>query len=232
VRFTPEQYTGGNTILDCLSEAERALLLPGLRVALDDEASLLYQRNESIVAVAFPIDAIYSVVVELPDGDAFEVDLIGREGVAGAEIALGAPASARSVLCEAGGRVANLPSEQFKAALTQSDPFLDAVRQSMRRQWFNSQQTVACNFAHTIVQRAARWILMTADKLGRDEFPLRMEFLSIMLGVAPHLVREPLDVLAAVGGIRYIDGCLTIISLQTLLDYACVCYAVQVRSPI
>jgi CRP-like cAMP-binding protein len=232
VRFTPEQYTGGNSVLDCLSEAERVRLLPGLRVALDEEASLLYQRNELIAAVAFPIDAIYSVVVELPDGDAFEVDLIGREGVAGAEISLGAPASARSVLCQAAGRVAHLPSDQFKAALTQSDPFLNAVRQSMRRQWFNSQQTVACNFAHTIVQRAARWILMTSEQLGRDEFSMRAEFLSIMLGVAPQLVREPLDVLAAVGSIRFADGRVTIISLQTLLDYACVCYAVQVRSAV
>jgi CRP-like cAMP-binding protein len=232
VRFISEQYTGGNSILDCLSEAERAALMPGLRVAFDEEASLLQQRNESIAAVAFPIDAIYSVVVELPDGDAFEVDLIGREGVAGGEVALGAPAAARSILCEAGGRVAHLPSEQFKAALTESDPFLHAVRESMRRQWFNNQQTVACNFAHTIEQRAARWILMTADKLGRDEFPLRSEFLSIMLSVAPHLVREPLDVLTAVGSIRYADGRITILSLQTLLDHACVCYAVQVRAAV
>ena len=44
-------------------------------------------------------------------------------------------------------------------------------------------QNVACNRLHTTEERAARWLLMTADRVGSGRFPLTQEFLAQMLGV-------------------------------------------------
>jgi hypothetical protein len=96
-------YCGGNAILDRLSPHEREDLLSHLSVYIEEEGSVLRARNRPIDAVHFPIDAVYSVVVELSQGHTYEVDVIGRTGVVGAEIAIGAEIASRTVLCQAGG---------------------------------------------------------------------------------------------------------------------------------
>ena len=217
-------YIGGNTILDRLSPGERESLLPELGVAFDEEGNVLWSHDQPIGAVHFPIDAVYSVVVELALGQTYEVGVIGRVGAVGAEIAIGARVSARTVLCQSAGSVAQISSDRFKVALDRSPTFLAAVRESLRRQWFDSQQTVACNFAHTPEQRAARWILITQDQVGRERFQMRAEFLSMMLGVAPARVSEPLALLERLGCIRYVKDQVTVISRDALHQYACECY--------
>jgi len=44
-------------------------------------------------------------------------------------------------------------------------------------------QTAYANAGFTMEARLARWILMTDDRLERDELPLTHDFLSMMLGV-------------------------------------------------
>jgi CRP-like cAMP-binding protein len=221
-------YWGGNAILDRLSPHEREELLSShLSVYLEEEGSVLRARDRPIDAVHFPIDAVYSVVVELSQGHTYEVEVIGRGGVVGVEIVIGAEIAARTVVCQAGGRVAQLPRERFIEGLAQNRTLLVAVRESLRRQWFDSQQTVTCNFVHTAVERAARWILMTQDQIGREHFPLRGEFLSIMLGLTTAKVREPLALLVWLGCIRYEDEYVSVVSRAALRDYACECYDLQ-----
>ena len=217
-------YCGGNAILDRLSPHEREDLLLHLSVYIEEEGSVLRARDRRIDAVHFPIDAVYSVVVELSLGHTYEVDFIGRAGVVGAEVAIGAEIASRTVMCQAGGRVAKLLRNQFIDAIAQNPPFLVAVRESLRRQWFDSQQTVACNFVHTIEQRAARWILITQDQIGREHLPLRAELLSIMLGVTIAMVRRPLAVLVHLGCIRYEDDYVTVVSREALREHGCECY--------
>lgn len=224
-------YRGGNAILDRLAPDEREELLPLLRVSFEEESNVLRVRDQPLDAVHFPIDAVYSVVVELAQGHTYEVDVIGRWGAVGVEIALGARMSSRTVLCQAAGRVVRISNDEFENALARSPAFLAAVREALRRQWFDSQQTVACNFAHTIEQRAARWILMTQDQVGHERFPMRAEFLSIMLGVAAVKVREPLAALEQLGCISYEDDDVTVVSREALHDYACECYDRQLNAP-
>ncbi len=224
-------YYGGNTILDRLTPGERSELLPHLSVSFEEESTVLRARDQPLDAVHFPIDAIYSVIVELSQGNMYEVGVIGRGGAIGAEIALGARMASRTVLCQAAGQVAWISTDQFEKALDRSPAFLSAVRAALRRQWFDSQQTVACNFAHTIEQRAARWILMTHDQIGRERFPMRSEFLSIMLGISAAMVREPLAILEQLGCISYDGNDLTVVSREALHDYACECYERQRNAP-
>ncbi len=217
-------YPGGNAILDRLSPVERENLLPGLVVFLEEETTVLLARDEAISSVHFPIDAVYSIVVELERGQMYEVDVVGRAGAAGIELALGAHAAMRTVLCQATGRVAQISNDEFMRALDCSPAFLRAVRESLRRQWFSSEQTVACNFAHSIEQRAARWILMMQDQTGREQFPLRAEFISMMLGVPDAQVRAPMAALEELECIRYVNEELAVTSRDALLEHVCICY--------
>jgi len=98
------------------------------------------------------------------------------------------------------------------------------VQRALLMQWYRAQQTIACNFAHTLEERCARWTLLTQDAIGRPDFPLREEYLAMMLGVQTHVVTEPMAALQTIGAIRYAGGIVTIASEGRLREAACECY--------
>jgi CRP-like cAMP-binding protein len=87
-------------------------------------------------------------------------------------------------------------------------------------------QNVACNRIHTTEERASRWLLMTQDRVGREEFPLTHEFLAQMLGVRRATVSLTAGVLQSAGLIRYRRGVITIVDREGLLDASCECYGI------
>ena len=220
-------YGGGNTILDELPPAELDALRPHLEMYVEDEAAVVLRTEQRLAGAYFPIDAIYSVVVELASGDAYEVDVVGRDGMVGAETVIGATVAARSVICQGEGHVAFLETARLHDALAASPAMRDGVLKALRRQWFVSQQTVACNFAHGLEQRLARWLLMTHDAVGRPQFPIRLEFLQMMVGAGEARMRASLGKIATTGAIAYGDHSVTLLSRADLLDNACECYERQ-----
>jgi CRP-like cAMP-binding protein len=224
-------YGGGNALLDHLPADLQGELKPHLIVYEEQESAICLARDESIEAVYFPIDAIYSIVVEVAGGNAYEVDLVGRDGMVCAEIALGAQLAARTVICQSAGRVARLTRERFSVSVARSREFREAVRESARRQWYVGQQTVACNYAHSVEERAARWILMTQDAVGRSHFRIRAEFASMMLGMPAKTVVKPILELEQRGCVRYDNEQITILSREALRAIACECYDRQHLAP-
>jgi CRP-like cAMP-binding protein len=209
---TSERYDGGNRLIDDLPAADR-------------EASSGVSRGDRITAVYFPIDAVFSVLVELAGGDCYEVDTVGHGGLIGGEILLGVKVAPRSVICQVGGRCVQMPLDAFQHCLAEAPAFSASVHRALLVQWYRAQQTVACNFAHTPVERCARWASMTLDAIGRTEFTFRAEYLSMMLGMQTHLVAEPMATLETIGAISYADDYLHVVSQRRLREAACECYA-------
>ena len=219
------QYHGGNGLIDGLPQVDRDAVVPHLMMMIAEESSSGISRGEPITAAYFPVDAVFSVLVEFAGGDCYEADTVGREGLLGGELVLGADVASRSVICQVGGRFATMPSDVFVRCLTETPSFRDAVQRALLMQWYRAQQTVACNSAHTVVERCARWTSLTHDAIGRPDFPLRAEYLAMMLGVRMDVVGEPMRVLEAIGAIRYADGAVYVISERKLRRAACECYA-------
>jgi CRP-like cAMP-binding protein len=88
-------------------------------------------------------------------------------------------------------------------------------------------RNAACNRAHNIRQRCARWLLMTADRMRSNRFDLKQEFLAQMLGVRRASVSEAASALAELNCIRYSRGVITIIDRPALEQASCSCYSVM-----
>jgi len=87
-------------------------------------------------------------------------------------------------------------------------------------------QSSACNRAHSIEERCARWLLMTHDRVTADEFPLTQEFLSFMLGVRRAGVSIAAAMLQKAGFIEYRHGRIKVVDREGLEGASCACYRI------
>ncbi len=90
-------------------------------------------------------------------------------------------------------------------------------------------QQSACNRLHNMEERCARWILMTQDRVGHDEFPLTQEFLAYMLGSRRASVTIAAGILARAGLIHYTRGKIQVLDRARLEEASCECYGVIQR---
>jgi CRP-like cAMP-binding protein len=75
-------------------------------------------------------------------------------------------------------------------------------------------------------KRYCRWLLMTHDRAGTDQFPLTHEFLAGMLGVRRASVTEVSRQLQGAGVVRCGRGRVTILDRDRLESAACECYRI------
>src|SRR5439155_13119558 len=87
-------------------------------------------------------------------------------------------------------------------------------------------QAAACNRLHSNEERLSRWLLMSHDRVGVDEFAITHEFLGQMLGSRRATVTLSAGILQAAGLIRYQRGHVTILDRVGLEAVACECYGV------
>jgi CRP-like cAMP-binding protein len=77
-----------------------------------------------------------------------------------------------------------------------------------------------------VQQRCCRWLLQTHDRVDGDEFPLKHEFLAVMLGVHRPTVTVVLRTLQRAGLISSRYGRIRILQRTELEAAACECYQV------
>jgi len=90
-------------------------------------------------------------------------------------------------------------------------------------------QIAACNRLHEVDARLARWLLMSADRIGSNAVPLTQEFLAQMLGTRRSSVTVAAGVLQKAGLITYSRGDVRIIDRRKLEEASCECYGTMVR---
>jgi CRP-like cAMP-binding protein len=78
-------------------------------------------------------------------------------------------------------------------------------------------------------ERLARWLLMSADRIGSNAVPLTQEFLAQMLGTRRSSVTVAAGVLQRAGLIAYSRGDVKIIDRPKLEEASCECYGTMVR---
>jgi Crp-like helix-turn-helix domain len=116
-----------------------------------------------------------------------------------------------------------MPAERFRAALKSSDALhrvVDRYAASMLR---HLAQTVACNRLHTLDQRAARWLLLTGDRIGRSTFPLTQEAFADLLGVSRPAVSTVGARFAREGAAEFRRGTVHILDQKRLEKASCEC---------
>jgi CRP-like cAMP-binding protein len=183
-----------NRILSRLSQEEFGLLLPHLTAVDLPVRKQLESRNKPIEAVYFIEHGFASVVAD-GTGRSIEVGLVGREGMTGLSIILGAGRSPHETFMQAGGDGQRISSAKHRRAIEQSPALHRSLLRYCHAFMVQTAQTALANGRSKIEERLARWLLMAHDRLDGDEVPLTQEFLSVMLGMRRPGVTVALNVL-------------------------------------
>jgi CRP-like cAMP-binding protein len=185
----------------------------------------LFQPGDRIDTIYFPIDAVISVVTVMRDGAQIEAMTIGREGLIGAEALLGEPTTTTlSTWCQVAGESYRIPFSLYADLCSRYPALRELSLRFIGAQLDVMAQSIACNRLHYVNERCARWLLMTHDRAGRDEFHLTHEALATMLGVRRAGVSIAAAALQQAGHIRYRRGRFAIVDRAGLAAAACECY--------
>ena len=221
-----EQFLSQNAIFASLNEHERGVLRADGHLAEFKLRQSVYQPEATIDAAYFPIDCVFSVVTHMEDGSMVEVGTIGREGTTAIPLIMGANTTANESFCQVHGRAWKLPAQSFIALLEGSPDFRAAMNRYLQAYVNMLGQMAACNGLHSVLERCARWLLMTHDRVGGSDFPMTHEFLAAMLGSRRSGVTVAAATLQGAGYIRYAHGQVTITDRAGLEATACECYQV------
>jgi CRP-like cAMP-binding protein len=188
---------------------------------------VVHEQDEPASAVHFPTVGVVSLVTMTEDGSSVELALIGNEGVVGVGVFLGSRRlSNQRAVVQVPGESLRVDADIFQAELAQ-DGKVSALLQNYTVALLTQiGQGVACNRLHSLEERCARWLLMTGDRVGRDEFPITQEFLAQMLGVRRPSVTLAAGVLQRAGFISYRRGEMQLLDRDGLEQSSCECYGV------
>jgi len=202
-KILSSKYAGGNRVLDALPTTERDALLTGAALESYRHRQAAVAPGTSLHYVDFPVGAMISVVVGLETGETYEVAVVGREGFVPIEPLLGRSTAQRVGFCQVPGTVVRVPVADFGRVLSRNGVLAHLAQGVLSARLFITEQLIACNGAHSLLARCARWLLTTRDRVGREEFGLTHEFLSLMLGVRRAGVSQAAAELQRLGAIRY-----------------------------
>ena len=218
----------GNRLLDALPARERKRLFRQFEVVETDMKQRLMDPGAPIPFVYFPLTAVISLLTTMEDGVGVEIATVGNEGMVGVQVFLGANRlNPRDLVQDqVPGTALRISARDFMEESRDGKPLRPIVERYVQAYLRQVSQQVACNGLHSVQERCARWILLTHDRVGADEFPLTQEFLSQMLGVRRASVTVAAGALQTAGFIRFRRGRITILDRQGLERSSCECYEI------
>jgi len=219
-----------NYLIEQLPRKERTQLLAICKPVQLVLGEVLCDRDQPTRHVYFPVDGFISLLTHVDGHDSLEVGMVGREGMLGASMALGATRNPLRAIVQGPGAAWRVSSGAFRRELLRST----ALQRSLARYVFvmmtQLASSAACLRFHLIGPRLARWLLMTQDRAHADSFHVTHEFLAFMLGVRRVGITTAAVSLQRLGLITYRRGELTVLDRRGLEAQACSCYATDTRT--
>jgi CRP-like cAMP-binding protein len=215
-----------NNLLSVLHPRDAALLQPHLVPLTLRAGEVLYEPGDQVRSVYFPCDStLLTFRVVLQDGRAVETALVGREGALAGIVSQGRlPAYSRAEV-QSGGPALRMDVAELEAAKMQSLTLRYLFARYADCLMAQVFQSVACNAAHGIEQRAAKWLISAMERTGDARFPLTQEQLAGMLGVGRTYISRVIQSLKQKRLLETHRGGLVVTDIEGLGQLACGCQA-------
>ena len=213
-----------NRILNALTRSEFESLSAHLDPINLSSGEILYRPEQPITHVYFPDRGTVSLVSTFEDGGTVEVGMVGNEGMFGVCVFLGSVTTPLTAQVQLPGEGLRMRAEVLRREFAKGGQLQDLLLRYTQAFITQIAQTAACNRAHHVEGRLAKWLLMCADRAQSKELALTHEFISQMLGIRRPGVTEASGRLKEAGLISYRRGDVTILDRAGLESLSCECY--------
>src|SRR6202161_1141979 len=213
-----------NRLLRALPSSNLKRLMPELEQIRCQRGQVLMDADSALNYVFFPDIGVVSVVAVYADGSIIEMATIGREGCSAIQAVFGAKISSVRLLVQIPGGAARMTRAAFTRAMASMPYFrslMYAYIQAFQEQVLVS---VACNGAHSLKERLARWLLMMRDRSNDDALQITQNLLAEMLGVQRPTITNAARELESAGLIERGRRQVTILDRRGLTEASCECY--------
>ncbi|MBC7919062.1 MAG: Crp/Fnr family transcriptional regulator [Rhodoferax sp.] len=222
--------TAENHLIELLAPRDRARLLRLCEPVELVLADVLCEPGEPTRHAYFPVDGFISLLA-LTDGKAgLEVGMAGREGMLGAQLALGVPTTPLRAQVQGPGAAWRIGTQPLRDELARNSALQAILNRYIHVLLSQLAASAACLRFHMIGPRLARWLLMSQDRAHCDRFRVTHEFVASMLGVRRVGITTAAVAMQRSGLIKYHHGDLTVLDRSGLEAAACSCYAADQRA--
>lgn len=216
-----------NKILLSLPRKESEHLFPKLELVRLETHHVLHEPGDTLKSGYFCDSGLVSILTVFPDGKSVEVGLVGKEGFIGLPLVAGFRTASIRAIAQIDATAFRVNADALVAALRECPTLERRLQQFAQIMAMQTTQIAACNRLHEVDERLARWLLMSADRIGSNSVPLTQEFLGQMLGTRRSSVTVASGILQRAGVISHTRGDVKIIDREKLEEVACECYGIM-----
>jgi len=222
--LTESRTRTSNRILNALSRPEFEELSEHLDPVNFSSGEILYRPEQPITHVYFPDRGTVSLVSTFEDGATVEVGMVGNEGMFGVCVFLGTVATPLLAQVQLPGHGLRMRADVLRREFLKGGQLQDLLLRYTQAFITQVAQTAACNRAHQMEGRLAKWLLMCGDRAQSKELRLTQEFIAQMLGTRRAGVSDTAYQFKEAGLISYRRGDMTIVDRAGLEALSCECY--------
>jgi CRP-like cAMP-binding protein len=214
-----------NRLLASLPAGVRRRLARVLESARLRKGQKLIEEGERVDYVYFPGRRTV-ILLERPseETEGIGLGLVGREGLVGADAALGNGVATYRAVAAFGGEALRLRMEAFRAEAARAAALMDRVLRDAQFLLLFATQVALCHRFHRLDRHLGSWILHLQELAESRELPITHDFLARNLGVRRVGVTQAAGKLQSARLIRYRWGKLRILDRKGLMNFACACY--------
>jgi CRP-like cAMP-binding protein len=214
-----------NHLLELLAQNDRRRLLALCEPVQLTLGQVVCEPSTPTRHVYFPVDSFVSLVAMVAGSPGVEVGMIGREGMLGAQLALGVRTTPLHGVVQGPGQAMRVATRPFRAELAGCAALQRILNRYVAVLMVQLSTAAVCLRFHQIAPRLARWLLMSHDRAGADTFRMTHQFLAYMLGVRRVGITAAAATLQRAGLVEYRRGVITVLDRRGLESFACACYA-------
>ena len=214
-----------NRCLAALSADALTLLKPHLTEVRLEAGAVLLEAGRPHPFTHFPTNGLLSLTVQMQDGAAIQVGMVGNDGAAGGLDGVTSAEMTTQGRVLIGGLFMRIGRGTLTEFARQNSEIADMLRACLAWLVIQAQQLAACNAAHEAEKRLCRWLMACQRRVGNGVIIATQERIAGLLGIRRTTVTLLAQKLHDSGLIDYTRGKIAIRNPAKLEAAACECCA-------
>jgi len=172
-----------NHLLATLNDDSKSRIYPNLELITMSLGMVIYESGDKLSHVYFPTDCIVSLIYEMEDGATAEIAVVGNEGMLGVAVLTGGESTPSRAIVQSAGYAYRITGKMIMNEFNRHGEMLVLMLRYTQALITQMAQTAVCNRHHSVDQQLCRWLLLSLDRLSKNQLVMTQDLIANMLGV-------------------------------------------------